>query len=796
MRWRHFLAGTIDEARAHPTPVLCVSALATATLVLISWIATVAVLHERERQEAIEVAAALTVRSSELRDTDSRLAALTALAADRLHSSDATRSAVFNAVQANQAAVRTVQAQPDGPVIDLASSGDVVLSAGKSPLLKAWSFPEMKPLGDLAIDGNVRGMLATGASQTFAVADRSSLRIFQGARGRVPVEVKNMALPDAAAPFPRAIFGPYFDSASGAYIVIDEEFEGVYWAPGMAEEIRFDVSDRPGLLGRATAVAGTGFGTLATWWSVPSNGLNVPSVLLGTSKGQVIRVRIGTAADRALDVTAEPLVQPTDVAAPITALGYASDNTIYIGTERGIQLWDVAAARLRAFPYAGIADRIVVLIPIGAGVVALTPTAVKLGTASGTVVLHNVGTAAAGAGVHSIAPSAGGESQLLIGRNDGRILVLDPEHRWLGPEDRPGSNVAAFTPDTELVVTSDGPQRTSSLTVTPISGSDQDKHKRQYLLPSTRYDSKPYVNDAQADDRFVVASGQNRETGTGRVWVWDAKSAKLVADLDFPAKADTYSADMVTRVAIAPSLETVVGINPALGAVGLWSTRDWKLTKSIPLVSYVGPKDRMGFAMTSSADGTRLLVRVIEADTDTTRLVLIDVREQKIVRDMALDAHDAYLSPDGRKIAVSATERDMTIYDDTGAKLTDTLEMHARIEDVSWKPDGTRLALSISEVGEVVFVDSARMKIDGPPWNTAIGTVPLRTVWSADGTYLAVASGMRRNDGQLVPKAVQLFRPGNTDWTDALCAVAGTDFADEEWRAVAGDSVRRPVLCG
>lgn len=795
MHWRQFIAGTIDEARANPSPVLFVSALATAALVLISWTATDAVQHERDRRETIEVAAMLTVRSGEMKDSDSRLSALTALAADRLHSSDATRGAVFNAVQANQAAVRTVQAETDGPVADLAANGDVVLSAGELPVLKAWSFPDMKPLGDLAIDGNVRGMLATGASQTFAVADRSKLRILQGASGRLPVEVKAMTLPDATAPFPRAIFGPYFDSTSGAYMVIDEYFEGVYWAPGMAEEMRFDLSGQPGLVERATVVAGGDFGTLTTWRSAPSNGLSVPSVLLGTSKGQVLRVRISTVSGRAPEVTAEPLVQPADVTAPITALAYASDDAIYIGTERGIQHWDIAAVRLRAFPYAGIADRIAVLVRNAAGVVALTPTAVKLGTANGAVALHSVGTAAAAAGVHSIAPVAAAGSQLLIGRNDGRILVLDPNHRWLGHEDRSASNVVAFTPSAELILTSDGPQRTSSLTVTPVSGSDKDKRNKQYVLPSTSYDTKPYVNDAQADDRFVVASGQSSETGTGRVWVWDAESAKLVADLDFPTTTDTYIADMVTRVAIAPTLETVIGINPALGAVGLWSTRDWKLIKSIPLVSYVGSEDRMAFAMTSSADGTRLLIRVIEADTDTTRLVLIDVREQKIVRDMALEAQDAYLSPDGKKIAVSATERDVTIYDDTGAKLTGTVELHARIDDLSWKPDGTRIALSISEIGEVVFVDTASMKIDGPPWNTTIGTVPFRSTWSADGTYLAVASGMRRNDGQVVPKAVQLFRPGNTDWTDALCAVAGTDFTDEEWRTIAGDTVPRPLLC-
>lgn len=795
MRWRKFIAGSIDEARAHPSPVLGVAAVATVAIVVMAWTATAVVRHERDRRETVEVAAALTLRSGELKDSDSRMSALTALAADRLHSTDATRSAVFNAVQNNQAAVRTIQVEKDGPVVDLASSGDVILSAGKLPVLKAWSFPDMKPLGELAIDGDVRGMIATGAAQSFAVVDRSKLRIYQGASGRLPVEVKTMALPDAAKPFPRSIFGPYFDSTSGAYMVIDGDFEGVYWAPGMAEEARFALYDQPGLIRPTGLVAGGGFGTLKMWRSAPADGMSVSSVLLGTTKGQVLRVRISTATDKPPTVTVDPVVQPVDVAAPITSLGYASDDAVYVGTERGIQHWDVGTNRLLAFPYAGLAERIAVLVPDSAGVIAVTPAGVKLGSADGTVVLHGVGTAATDAGVHSIARADSVKGQLLVGRNDGRILVVDPDHRWLGYEDRPASNVAAFTPDNQMIVTADGPQRTSSLLVSPVPESESGARATQYILPSARYDSKPYVNDARADDRFVVASGQSRETGTGRVWVWDAESAKLLADLDYPAKNDTYIADMVTRVAIAPTLEMVAGLNPALGAVGLWSTRDWTLAKSIPIVNYVGSEDRLAFAMTSSADGTRLLVRVIEVDTDTTRLVLIDVREQQIIRDMAIEAQDAYLSPDGTKIAVSATERDVAIYDDTGAKISETLDINALIDDISWQPDGSRLALSISEVGEVVFVDTDRMKVDGPPWPTTTGTAPFRTAWSADGTYLAVSSGARRNDGQAVPKAVQIFRPGNTDWTEALCAVAGTDFTDEEWRAVAGDTVPRPALC-
>jgi hypothetical protein len=41
---------------------------------------------------------------------------------------------------------------------------------------------------------------------------------------------------------------------------------------------------------------------------------------------------------------------------------------------------------------------------------------------------------------------------------------------------------------------------------------------------------------------------------------------------------------------------------------------------------------------------------------------------------------------------------------------------------------------------------------------------------------------------------VLIFKPGAVDWKTALCAIAGTDLTDAEWKANADTSLAKPHL--
>jgi hypothetical protein len=87
------------------------------------------------------------------------------------------------------------------------------------------------------------------------------------------------------------------------------------------------------------------------------------------------------------------------------------------------------------------------------------------------------------------------------------------------------------------------------------------------------------------------------------------------------------------------------------------------------------------------------------------------------------------------------------------------------------------------------------MQPDGPPWDSLNQTDPYRQAWSPGGTLLAFTTSITIDNGGSGPGPVQIFRPNAIDWTQALCAIAGTDMTDAEWKANAGTSLQRPALC-
>ena len=86
------------------------------------------------------------------------------------------------------------------------------------------------------------------------------------------------------------------------------------------------------------------------------------------------------------------------------------------------------------------------------------------------------------------------------------------------------------------------------------------------------------------------------------------------------------------------------------------------------------------------------------------------------------------------------------------------------------------------------------MQPDGPPWNFLNGTDPYRQAWSPDGNLLAFTTSITSNEHS-VPDPVLIFKPGAVDWKTALCAIAGTDLTDAEWKANTDTSLVKPHLC-
>ncbi|MEV0769489.1 WD40 repeat domain-containing protein [Nocardia salmonicida] len=758
-----------------------------------------AVDRAQRRGAVTALAAAIAARSGELSNRDSRLSALLALASEQLNSTDASRNAMLNAVQNNQATIGSFPAEPDGPVTAAAISGDVLITAGRTDSLKVWSVSKRAPIGEVRTGESIVGVVA-GTSGAFAVLDRRKLHIYQGANGRVPVEIKTIDRPDNSLVFPKTMFGPFFDDESGAFLIISDDFEGMYWSPELNHEITFSLASEPPLEQPARILAASDFGAIASWRRDQTAISPDPnSVLIATNQRQVLRVTIRSHDGVDPHFALTSIAGDDDIRSPITAIAFGSDDSVLIGTERGIQSWNAKSHTAEEYPYGGIYDRIDYIVYNWGGTVVSTPAGLRFIRASVTTALDNVNTAAATHGaVTAVAPS--GKGEFVVGRSDGRAVLLDPTSRQLGLQDRASSNTIAFTPDNRLLTTtSDGPMHISGLRLSSVPEPERgpDNGAASFNLPAPSYDQKPYVNAAVADDRFVVAGGSSYVTDAGHLWAWDIRTHELLGDITYPASGDSaqVDVDIVTAVAIAPELNLIAGLNPARGEIGLWSTTNWRDIDSLSLNQPPNPDDPVAYMMTASADGTRLLIRVATASRAQGRVLLVDLRQRRVVRDLPIKAERTYLAPDAEHFVASTGDRHLTLYTASGDQIGTTFDAKTAIESVAWSPDGRRLALILRDAQQVLFLDADGLKPIGPPWNTTPGTTPYRAVWSSNGTYLALSTG-RATNGNLIPGAVQVFRPEGLEWRTVLCAIAGTDLTDEEWKNVGGGKVPRPTLCG
>jgi hypothetical protein len=703
------LGDAIKLTRTAINPALYVAAASVLVLATVCGVGGYLWYQSSLRSEQATVAASLATKSGELVNRDSRMSALLALAADRLNSTPASRDAMINAIQNNQATVASAPVAQGAPVTAVAAASDVLLTADRSPTVKVWTLSTMKPLGQIQLDEAPAGLVAAPFGDEFAIATPTTLGIYQGAKDRVPVLVKSVPTPASSHNSRTALLGPFYDDQTGAIVVIDDAGDGLYWSPRSPAGVPFSLPAAGGVV------------TAGGFRYEPAGGggdARRVSLLVATGRQQVVRLTFADSGQQSSQPPQSPLVTPIvasdEVRAPIISVGYGDLATngdsaaILIGTERGIQQWDPNRSTTVAFPYAGLSERAMQMLPSwGGGTTVVTPSGLKLLNQYGVTALNNTTGGSATTGIVTAVARAE-KSQLVVGRIDGRVVVLDPLNRRLGLEDRPKSNVVSFAGNNVLLTTSsDGPQRISTLnlstvpTPTPNLIGVKDPAYKQYSLPESN-GVAPYVNDAVASDKFIVASGNTNTDRAGKIWVWDRQSTDLVREIDFSTPGDTTGYDIVTAVAVAPTLNRIAALNFRNGEVGIWSTTDWQRVATVQVRPHLNFDDITATTMSSSADGSVLLVQVSAQHQQDSHQVLIDLADHNSSRDIEIDGRTV-LAPDGKRF-VAMTGQDLAVFGLDGKQVGETYDLKTEIQNVAWRPDGNELSLSLPQAREILFI--------------------------------------------------------------------------------------------
>jgi WD40 repeat protein len=255
-------------------------------------------------------------------------------------------------------------------------------------------------------------------------------------------------------------------------------------------------------------------------------------------------------------------------------------------------------------------------------------------------------------------------------------------------------------------------------------------------------------------DGRTLASAASGE----KVLLWDVQQGKALPVPGFTTKG-------VFKMAFSPT-QPFLALAGTKGTITLWDTRRWVRVAALP-----GHKGLV-YSVAFSPDGRRLASGGADG-----RVVVWDVTSHARLTD--LPAHSDVVnrvafSPDGRALASGGDEGVAVVWDPDRYTVQKTF---AGV-NVAFSPDSRTLATLLPTGGGNVI------------WNVATGVAVgqlasgIGAAFSPDGRLLATAG----ND-------VVLHDLDLAAWQRKLCALAGRDLTDEEWKRFASGVPKR-TTCG
>lgn len=763
----------------------------------------------------------LMQQSRSLIDQDSRLSALTALAADDLDPSLRTSQLMADVLAANTTVVGSATIS-SSYIRDMVVSHDTLLVLDGEDTVTAWSLPGFQPLGTV-IEDDVSG-LGEGGPGDVVIMKNADLHIFHTAAGYAPreVDIVSTGLSGRAT-----VFGPYTD-VNGGVVAIDEDFNGVYYDNGMKRPFAFSVGDNTTIEAdsrrTSTAIIAATNGTSSDPHT--EDGVSeIDGITVATSARQVLDIGIQRHYEGRPrpEAVVRSVMTSNNAKAAIRAVSDGPNGTILLGTDRGVQQWDPDSYETVEFPYGGWSDQVDEIF-YDYGPIAVmskqrigffdepvddrpreSPTIVDLGGSVFTTI---------DGGSVSVGSTRSGVSRdrMFVGREDGTVSMLDPSNSRFGPGSINGSNMQEFTPSDHLIQTvGDTAQRTNYLYTQQVPEraadqmhqdpaedpySDYDPYQRTYTLPETN-GLKPYINEAAASDDWIAAAGR-RSDGMGAWWVWPLAGGTYAQPTEVPfgygESGEDPVPDIVSQIEFVDGGRQIAALNGAKGELGFWSVGDWKKVGS---VTFPIPKDfdtSGAMRLVAAGDGRTVAVR----DSDTT-VTIVDTETHEVRRRIDLpeaQLTDVTLSPDGRHLAVTDHLRTIRVLDATvgQGKILASDEQTSVVNALEFDPSGDRLALGFATASTVEVIDSHTLEPLGPPWQANDGYRVIDVAWSPDGDLLSVGT-LQFQGERAVNGATEILDPTTLTWHEQLCQMATSNFTDDEWHRLSGSDLATPNSC-
>ena len=390
---------------------------------------------------------------------------------------------------------------------------------------------------------------------------------------------------------------------------------------------------------------------------------------------------------------------------------------------------------------------------------------------------------------------------IVVGTSDGRLVILSGEE-----EDRNvmvqtvATTAMAVTAEGEIVQTFGSPMDIQGVRIIGLDDTKKEGYTvvQELKGPDAWVTASEgwYVNSMDVRGDLIAVSGLTPRQDSGSIVVWDRRVGEVVATFTLGTKAGSENPPIVTQVKFLGEGGLIAGYDFSSGDLFIFALKGQNPDDQNGLIARRHLGGGLGGMAYCEANGMLYALTWPEGED-------LGVNHEVLAIDAASGLTRWTLPVGGAaRIAVNPLTGDIAVPD--GATLTiysgedHTIlrqgELPAPAQRVAWSPDGSMLAAAEAG-GGLDIIDAGTLAQTVPTIWVGEGLDFSDFMWRPDSRTLIVGTISEDYKGTRQGGDTYVVRADATNWTNRMCAIAGSSLSEAEWEEYVGDVLPYEELC-
>ena len=390
---------------------------------------------------------------------------------------------------------------------------------------------------------------------------------------------------------------------------------------------------------------------------------------------------------------------------------------------------------------------------------------------------------------------------IVVGTSDGRLVILSGEEEDRNVMVRTVATTAmAVTAEGEIVQTFGSPMDIQGVRIIGLDDTKKEGYTvvQELKGPDAWVTASEgwYVNSMDVRGDLIAVSGLTPRQDSGSIVVWDRRVGEVVATFTLGTKAGSDNPPIVTQVKFLGEGGLIAGYDFSSGDLFIFALKGQNPDDQNGLIARRHLGGGLGGMAYCEANGMLYALTWPEGED-------LGVNHEVLAIDAASGLTRWTLPVGGAaRIAVNPLTGDiavpdgatLTIYSGEDHAILRQGELPAPAQRVAWSPDGSMLAAAEAG-GGLDIIDAGTLAQTVPTIWVGEGLDFSDFMWRPDSRTLIVGTISEDYKGTRQGGDTYVVRADATNWTNRMCAIAGSSLNEAEWEEYVGDVLPYEELC-